>query len=171
MQYTIGHFLEHLDRGIVLDFLIGCYRVLKPNGIIRIVVPDLEYIAKKYLDAISGISNNIEGSWAQYDQALYELFDQMVRIKSTGIKQQSKGVAIIEQMLRGGPGKIGELHRWMYDKYSLTKLLSEAGFINIKQHFYNTSDIYDWEQQNLDAQSDGGEYKENSLYIEGRKPA
>jgi len=62
----------------------------------------------------------------------------------------------IEHMLRGGPGNTGEVHRWMYDRHSLTRLLSEAGFVNIRQISNTTSRIPEWDQQNLDARSDGG---------------
>ena len=37
-----SHMLEHLDREKVQIFLREAYRVLAPNGIIRIVVPDSE---------------------------------------------------------------------------------------------------------------------------------
>jgi len=166
-----SHFLEHLNRSDVPRFLLSCHRVLKPNGIIRVVVPDLEYIAQKYINALSKISSGQESAWIQYDESLDELFEQMVRNKSKGMQEQKKWVAKVEHIFRGDPGKIGELHRWMYDKHSLTKLLSEAGFVAIKQHAYNTSEIPDWHLQNLDCRSEGGEYKNFSLYIEGRKPS
>lgn len=43
------HFLEHLTReqGVVL--LRDCHRKLKPGGVIRIVVPSLEYVVQKYI--------------------------------------------------------------------------------------------------------------------------
>lgn len=44
------HFLEHLTRDEALKLLKECHRVLIPNGKIRVTVPDLEQLAKYYLD-------------------------------------------------------------------------------------------------------------------------
>jgi len=166
-----SHFLEHLNKDDAPDFLLECYRVCKPNGIIRIVVPDLEGIISKYMDAINGIGAKREGAWEAYDTTLYDLFDQMVRFNSVGTQQQKKWIAKVERMLRGGPGKVGELHRWMYDRHSLSRLLCEAGFADIQQHSYNTSGILNMNGYDLDIQNDGKEYKKRSLYMEGRKPS
>ena len=46
-----SHLLEHFPRAQALPFLRECYRVLKPGGIIRVAVPDLERIARVYLQA------------------------------------------------------------------------------------------------------------------------
>jgi len=65
---------------------------------------------------------------------------------------------------------IGEKHKWMYDKYSLSKLLQEAGFNNILVKTFNTSQINSFNSFNLDCNSDGTPYKGiHSLYIEATK--
>jgi len=133
-----SHFLEHLNKDDAPGFLRECYRVCKPNGIIRIVVPDLERTISKYMDAISGIDAKRECAWESYDAVLYDLFDQMVRFNSVGTQQQKKWIAEVERIFRGGPGKVGELHRWMYDRHSLARLCAQllrfndrpAGFID-----------------------------------------
>jgi predicted SAM-dependent methyltransferase len=43
------HILEHFKKNEVIDILKEWYRVLKPNGILRIAVPDFESIVKLYL--------------------------------------------------------------------------------------------------------------------------
>ncbi len=43
------HFLEHLTREQGLVLLEDCRRVLRPGGVIRVVVPDLAYLISKYL--------------------------------------------------------------------------------------------------------------------------
>lgn len=43
------HFLEHLEFGSGIELLEECYRVLRPSGTIRIIVPD----AGKYMNSYS----------------------------------------------------------------------------------------------------------------------
>jgi SAM-dependent methyltransferase len=44
-----SHTFEHFTRAESLAIAKDCFRVLEPNGILRIVVPDLELIAREYL--------------------------------------------------------------------------------------------------------------------------
>jgi predicted SAM-dependent methyltransferase len=43
-----SHFLEHLSKQDGENFLKECYRVLKPNGLMRVVMPDLELVIEMY---------------------------------------------------------------------------------------------------------------------------
>lgn len=43
-----SHFLEHLSETDGLNFLEDCHRVLKPGGLLRILVPDLDFAAELY---------------------------------------------------------------------------------------------------------------------------
>lgn len=45
-----SHFMEHLGDQEVLPFLRECHRVLKPGGAMEILVPDLEYAARLFLE-------------------------------------------------------------------------------------------------------------------------
>ena len=42
------HMLEHLDKQETKTFFNECYRVLKPNGIMRIAVPDFQILVDRY---------------------------------------------------------------------------------------------------------------------------
>ncbi|MDV6236892.1 methyltransferase domain-containing protein [Leptospira ellisii] len=79
-----SHVLEHFSRQDGLTFLRNCFRILKPGGFIRVVVPDLETIISEYLLQMkSAKEGNIEAA-ARYDWILLELFDQAVRNFSGG---------------------------------------------------------------------------------------
>ena len=47
-----SHTLEHFGRNEILPILLEWLRVLKPGGILMIIVPNLEYVAK---DILSGM--------------------------------------------------------------------------------------------------------------------
>lgn len=64
----------------------------------------------------------------------------------------------------------GEIHQWMYDRYSLGKLLAEAGFSEITERSANESYLERWASFNLDTEPDSAIYKPDSFYMEGIKP-
>ncbi len=64
----------------------------------------------------------------------------------------------------------GEVHQWMYDSYSLGKLLSECGFIAVTARDAAESDIANFVSFNLDTEPDGSVCKPDSFYIEAKAP-
>ncbi len=70
-----SHVLEHFSKAEAELFLKECYRVLRPKGIIRVVVPDLENIAKTYLTALEKIDSGDYEWIANYEWILLEMFD------------------------------------------------------------------------------------------------
>lgn len=63
----------------------------------------------------------------------------------------------------------GEIHQWMYDHYSLTRLLNDCGITNVTFQSPHTSQIPDWSAYHLDVSPEGDVYKPDSMFIEGRK--
>lgn len=64
--------------------------------------------------------------------------------------------------------KEGEVHQWMYDKYSLKLLLNDVGFKDVKVRTAFDSYISNWNDYNLDGK-DGKIFKPDSLFIEALK--
>ena len=64
----------------------------------------------------------------------------------------------------------GELHKWMYDRYSLGKALKAAGFTDAKQCGAAESRIAEWASFHLDTEPDGRTYKPDSLFMEATRP-
>lgn len=80
-----SHVLEHISCEHVSGFIRECHRVLKENGIIRVVVPDLEAIARNYLKYLEESMNSGSAtSIANYNWSIIELLDQLVRERSGG---------------------------------------------------------------------------------------
>lgn len=69
------------------------------------------------------------------------------------------------------PRKTGEVHRWMYDNFSLRRLLKNHNFSNIKVQNFNTSMMPDWDQYQFDrSKFDPTKAKKpESIFIEGIK--
>jgi SAM-dependent methyltransferase len=64
----------------------------------------------------------------------------------------------------------GEAHQWMYDRYSLGRLLTRAGFEEPEERTATTSRIADWARFHLDALEDGTVRKPDSLFMEAVRP-
>lgn len=80
-----SHVLEHFSKEDGILFIKECHRVLKPGGIIRIAVPDLEKYSEKYIASVEALENGgSPENYANHQWAIIELIDQMVRMKSGG---------------------------------------------------------------------------------------
>lgn len=100
--YT-SHMLEHLDREEAKLFLREAYRVLAPNGIFRIAVPDLKKLVNQYIT---------EGN--------SDLFIERTLLT----RQRPKTILGRLKYL-----VVGDRHHlWMYDGSSVVRLLSTMGF-------------------------------------------
>lgn len=60
----------------------------------------------------------------------------------------------------------GERHHWMYDEYSLSRLLSGAGFVGIQRCGPRESRIPSFHRYHLDVDASGAQRVPHSLYIE-----
>ena len=79
-----SHFLEHLTYEEASETLLECKRVLISDGILRVVVPNLEHYVNLYSKSLS----NNRGYPERHLWYVAELIDQMVRVKQGGIKAE-----------------------------------------------------------------------------------
>lgn len=70
----------------------------------------------------------------------------------------------------GSMRKSGEVHQWMYDRYSLRELLESVGFREVVQVKAHGSRIPGWARINLDTDAAGASVKPDSLYMEAVRP-
>jgi predicted SAM-dependent methyltransferase len=202
-----SHLIEHFPRKCATVFLRECFRVVKDGGIIRVVVPDLEKIAKHYLCLLGKSLQGDKEAQKQYEWIVLELFDQMVRNVSGGemltywkqepipaesfvIERMGSEVLNVIANIRNNkkkctkdpkekslsnPQKIGEfrlsgeIHQWMYDRFSLKELLRRVGFKDIEVFLANESQIPNFNSYFLDIESDGAVRKPDSLFMEAMK--
>jgi predicted SAM-dependent methyltransferase len=225
--------LEHFSKEKAPSFARECFRVLKPGGIMRVVVPDLENIVREYIKHLNeNIRNSNSQSEADYDWILLEMYDQTVRnysggqmaeflrqpelinesyiidrigyvgrtirnsyltaensmqptsnltgvmkkVKSAGVRKIIRYIigrissSIYSEAKRIGQFRLsGEIHMWMYDRFSLSRLLKEVGFEEIEIKTPYESSIPEWDKYELDIKN-GAVFDPTSLFMEARKP-
>ena len=76
-----SQFIEHLSLESAQVFLDECCRVLKPNGVLRVVTPDLENQAAEYLLNLREVlvDPNDEAARLRYYWIRLEMLDQLTR--------------------------------------------------------------------------------------------
>lgn len=79
-----SHILEHFSKKWAEFFLQECFRVLKPGGLLRIAVPDLENIATAYLRTLEQAEDGDETANLRHNWMVIELIDQLTRRASGG---------------------------------------------------------------------------------------
>ncbi|MGC2284501.1 MAG: methyltransferase domain-containing protein [Candidatus Acidiferrum sp.] len=92
---------------------------------------------------------------------------ETMRRKALRLLVGREGVAAYDH---GRFRRSGEVHKWMYDRYSLAKALKCAGFIDAKQCGAPDSRIPQWPSFHLDTDPDGSTYKPDSLFMEATRP-
>ena len=109
-----SHVLEHLSRASMLVALHNTYRILRPNGIFRLIVPDLEARARQYLSDLDALRSDAN--------------DRLLRSSYLGVEAEPSGlVGFASERL--GRNK----HLWMWDYLSIEAALEAAGFASIRR--------------------------------------
>lgn len=160
-----SHLLEHLDKDVGEEFLTEARRVLKPGGVHRIVVPDLEVRVRRYLKHLDEV-NSDQADPATHDDYIEEILEQSVRREAVGTSRQNRVRRRIENLILGDARSRGETHQWMYDSVSLPAKVRAVGFREVVLHAYDTSSIPDWNEIGLDLDGRGHQYRPGSLYVE-----
>ena len=73
-----SHFFEHVPRSLVDSFLSECFRITKPRGRLRLVLPDFEEMCTTYL------ATRANGDHDKADFLTLEMLDQCVRMAPGG---------------------------------------------------------------------------------------
>jgi predicted SAM-dependent methyltransferase len=219
-----SHVLEHLTPDDARGMLTECKRVLRGGGVLRVVVPDLEGIARAYLNSLDAVREHDQHSIANHNWMTLELIDQLSRQRSggqmgllmrepelinrdfvqsriggemgehkngrvkktlmqkltriaTGARKQLALAAV--SLVDGAAGRAayqegrfrqsGEIHRWMYDRFSLARLLEEVGYAQATVQTASESFITGFDAYQLDRDQTRLR-KPDSLFMEAIKP-
>lgn len=220
-----SHLLEHLAPDAAATLLRRIHGVLRPGGILRVVVPDLEAMARAYLGLLEELDLDPAAREADYDWMMLELYDQVARSEGGGdmvryfaepgprnadfvrsrvgaeafdaleaaararreggglrqrlssLRQSLAGAAVAaiggararRAYAEGSFRQSGEVHRWMYDRYSLGRALRRAGFARVERQGAADSRIHGFARYQLDVDAAGAVRKPDSLFMEGER--
>ncbi|HNR06408.1 MAG TPA: methyltransferase domain-containing protein [Saprospiraceae bacterium] len=146
-----SHLYEHLTLDSARLMLRESFRCLKPGGVIRLVVPDLFKLCKKYILEFENQNSKASESllWALnlHREGQYGKLNFLKKL-------------IFE--IQGYPHQ----HKYMYDSRSLSEKLLHAGFMDLKECRYGQS-VY---MESCIKEVEGNVESYLSVYLEALKP-
>ena len=141
------HTLEHLTYTKVDELLGECYRILKPGGRIRIIVPDVSIFVENY---------------AKNNQAWFDRWEHLM-FKSSSDSERSKR-KLVSKMSAISFVTQEYLHVACWDYETMSYYLAKNKFVNITKSEYRRS-----MDPALNIDLDDEERKYVSLYVEAVK--
>ncbi len=145
-----SHLFEHLSSKSASLFLKESYRVLKPGGCIRIVVPDLYKICKAYINEYE------EGNTDDPTQYIMWAINMHRENQYKNLNWAKKIIFGIQDY--------PHQHKYMYDEKSLLYKLKNTGFQDILSFEYGISNYI---KEINDVEGTKESYK--SIYLEAIK--
>ena len=115
-----SHVLEHLSYTDFWKALKNTYRVLKPGGYFRLIVPDLEARARMYLERL--------------DAGVHDANSWFIDSMSMGARHRARGTRSIVRSALGHSA-----HLWMWDEPSIRAALEHVGFVHARRCQFNDS--------------------------------
>ncbi len=116
-----SHTLEHLSLNDFRKALVNSYSLLKTGGIFRCIVPDIEFLARRYINDLD--RGNLTASINFIDGTLM------------GFKERPRGIKNFMISFFGNSH-----HLWMWDKHSLSEELEKVGFKEIRVCVFDDSE-------------------------------
>lgn len=146
------HMLEHIFIDHIPRLLSEIQRVLKPGGIFRFSVPDLELYAKKYVEKDDAFFKPIIDLYANNQAKSHKHKKKHWLVRTNGGAFMSRAVRRFYH------------HHWMYDFPTFKSCLLEVGFSEVIKQQYGVSRLP------FARQIDKPKHQFDSLYIDAIKP-
>lgn len=117
-----SHVLEHLSLSDLRTALRNTFDAMAPGGTFRLIVPDLQVRAQRYLDAAQ--------------RGDYGAATRFMREACLGSEQRPRG---LRQTIRAALGN--SAHLWMWDEPSMRRELEDAGFVSLRRCAFGDSSV------------------------------
>ena len=141
------HMIEHISLPDAETMIGECFRVLAPNGVMRIVTPDL-----RFLTTLLDSTHSPELEDIQYSVDVYK------------IPPPADGISVFNNFVRAWG------HQYIHTVSSLGGLLMRAGFDDIHQRALNSSPHSELTDLAKTDRMPAGFVEMESFVLEGRKP-
>ena len=144
------HMIEHIslvDAGAMLN---ECFRVLAPGGVIRIVTPDLRFLAT----LLNGPPAPELASYIRYSIDVYKIH-----------APAADGTSVFNHFVRSWG------HQYIHSESSLADVLSRAGFVDVERRPLNGSPHPELTGLAITDRMPAGFLEMESVVLEGRRPA
>jgi SAM-dependent methyltransferase len=126
-----SHVLEHLHYVDGRMLLADVFRVLRPEGVVRLVVPDLRAILREYMgERPFGELKPEHAAMSKADRVNARLMCHQ--------RARPRGSVIYRLYTTK---KNFHTHFWMYDAESLSLLMCEVGFVHVAERAFRDSRI------------------------------
>ena len=109
-----SHVLEHLSRNDVEIALANTLRILEPGGVFRLIVPDLQARARRYL--VRAEANDTGAA------------DDFMMETMLGLRARPRTLLGRLRSLIGNSD-----HLWMYDEAAMCALMEKVGFAGVRR--------------------------------------
>ncbi len=146
-----SHVLEHLAYHDCLRAIRNTFRILEPGGIFRLIVPDLQERARRYLEEVSRGSPDASANF--------------MKMAHLGLECRPRTLIGVFRQVYGGSA-----HLWMWDEPSLVKQLKEVGFTEIRRCKLGDSNDPMFKQVEDPRRFHDMEHNMTELAIQARKP-
>ena len=114
-----SHVLEHMSLDECKKALSNTLQYLRPGGVFRLVLPDLEYFVNEYIADVSDDSAS-----------------RFMVGTSLGIEKRDRTLSGLLKHWMGSSS-----HLWMWDYKSMSNELREAGFNDIRRSEFGDSNV------------------------------
>ncbi|MBI9038602.1 MAG: methyltransferase domain-containing protein [Bacteroidales bacterium] len=112
-----SHVLEHISLNSCRIALKNTYKILKPDGVFRVIIPDLWPCVEKYIK--------------EYKQADKDASINFINCTMMGTEKRLYG---FKAFMKANYGS--EAHLWMWDKYSFAEEIRKVGFKSVKPYSF-----------------------------------
>jgi predicted SAM-dependent methyltransferase len=150
-----SHLLEHLYLDEARQLLSECFRTLQPRGVLRMVVPDLQWAAREYLKSLE--SYDFRDSKAPTPA---DWLNSRLLLREPSSARGNVLYKLYKNL------KDFHSHKWMYDAPSLCAEFSKIGLAEVSEkslHDSRIAGIEEVEDQNRVVNGQG-------ICVEGVKP-
>jgi SAM-dependent methyltransferase len=141
------HTFEHLSYVEASRLMHECYRILKPGGILRVIVPDLELFIRNY-------SNQNKMWFAEWEKLMFSESIDFQRVNRR-LSSKLEAISFVTQ-------EYGHVSCWDFE--TLEFYLTNAGFSEVKKGYFRVG-----VSPQLLVDLDGDDRKFVSVYVDAVK--